>query len=467
MNVFLNYSKGLSFGIAVAAAGLFASCADEPDKFKATDGIPVVKYIRCMSTEIHKYNDPADMHHTDGELVTSANPGAMLCLIGENLRSVHDIYFNNLSAAPNPSYITDNTLFISVPAEVPTEVTDKLYLITAAHDTVAVDFHVSISAPVANRMDCEYAKPGAVQRFYGNYFIDDPNKPLTCAFTGENGLVEAAIVNIAEDFRSIDVVVPDGAVSGPVYISSVYGTSETSFHYMDKRGMLFDFDSPNGISDMVLDMHAWNGHNSTTGDDAISGNYWQFGAAGVDANPAADAGWPDETNHSFAYWPGNWESPETFKVYPRLYDLVNVSDWENMTLKFEMLVPSSNPWKGAAMQFVFAGTDKTTNGGGGVDAYGNAIHAQDNAYLNDASVPRALYRPWVEGGSYDTGDQWVTVSLPLAQNFVYTFDGQPCPNKLTKDSFASLWVALYGGGVKGEASQPIIKIDNIRLVPNN
>ena len=213
MNIFHNYAKGLSFGMAVFAAGMFASCTDEPDKFVATEGVPVVKYIRCMSTEVHKYNDPADMHYTDGELVTSARPGSMLCLIGENLRSVHDVYFNNLYVAPNPSYITDNTLFISVPAEVPTEATDKMDLITAAHDTVAVDFHVSISAPVADRMDCEFAKPGSVQRIYGNYFIDDPNVPLSCYFTGENGPVKADIREIAEDFRSIEVVVPESAPS--------------------------------------------------------------------------------------------------------------------------------------------------------------------------------------------------------------------------------------------------------------
>ena len=231
--------------------------------------------------------------------------------------------------------------------------------------------------------------------------------------------------------------------------------------------MLFDFDTPNGISDVVLDMHAWNGHNSTTDETAISGNFWQFGNGTVSISGAADEGWPDETWCSFAYWPGNWESPETFKEYPRLYDLVDLTDWSNMTLKFEMYIPSSNPWNGGAMQIVFVGTDRTTYGAGGVDAYGNTIHVQTNDYLNDASVPRALYRPWTVTGSYDTGDEWVTVSLPLAASFVYSYNGELCPATLSKDSFASIWMALYGGGIEGAESQLIIKIDNIRIVPNN
>jgi hypothetical protein len=118
------------------------------------------------------------------------------------------------------------------------------------------------------------------------------------------------------------------------------------------------------------------------------------------------------------------------------------------------------------MQIVFAGTDKTTYGAGGVDAYGNAIHVQDNAYLNDKSVPRALYRPWTVTGSYDTGDEWITVSLPLAASFVYSYDGTLCGSQMSKESFASLWIALYGGGVEGTDCTPIIKIDNIRIVPN-
>ena len=137
-----------------------------------------------------------------------------------------------------------------------------------------------------------------------------------------------------------------------------------------------------------------------------------------------------------------------------------------MTMKFEMCIPASNPWKGGAIQIVFAGTDRTTYGGGGVDAYGNTIHVQTNDYLNDPAVPRALYRPWTDTGSYDTNGEWITVSLPLAATFVYSYDGSLCPASLSKDSFASLWMALYGGGIEGTDCQPIIKIDNIRIVPN-
>ena len=446
---------------------LLTSCKDEPDKFESTSGKPTIKYIRCMSSEIQKWDDAPGTLYTNGQLVTSANPGSSLAIIGENLRSIYEVWFNDKRASLNQSTLTDNSLFVTVPAGVPNEVSDKIYFITTEKDTITYDFKVIISAPVINSIPNEYAEAGSAQTLKGNYFIDDPNVPLTISFPGEGGtLIPAKITDIAEDFTSINIIVPEGAISGPITAKSVYGTSKSSFWYKDTRGMLFDFDTPNGVSDIILDMHAWNGHTKTDDGAGISGAYWQFGNGSITISGSADEGWPNEDWCSFAYWPGNWETPETFKVYPRLYDLVDMADWQNMTLKFEMCIPASNPWKGGALQIVFVGTDRTTSGPGGVDAYGNTIHVQDNSYLNDASVPRALYRPWTADGSYDTNGEWITVSLPLAATFVYSYDGNLCGSTLSKDSFASIWMALYGGGIDGEDSQLIIKIDNIRIVPN-
>ena len=467
MNIISQYIKGLLLAVAALSTVALTSCKDEPDKYEPTDGKPTIKYIRCMSTEVHNWDDDPNMNYTDGQLVTSASPGSTLAIIGENLRSVYEVWFNDLQASLNQSTLTDNAMFVSVPGKVPSLVTDKIYFVTTSKDTVTYDFNVVISAPVVNSMPNEYAAAGTTQTLKGNYFIDDPGTPLTISFPGENGtLIPAKITSIATDFTSVDIVVPEGAISGPIVATSVYGSSKSSFWYKDTRGMLFDFDTPNGISSVVLDMHAWNGHTKTDDGTGISGAFWQFGNESTTASGAADSGWPDESWHSFAYWPGNWEDPETFKEYPRLYDLVDMADWSNMTMKFEMCIPASNPWSGAALQIVFVGTDRTTYGGGGVDAYGNIIHVQTNDYLNDKSVPRALYRPWTSTGSYDTNGEWVTVSLPLSASFVYTYEGGLCSASLSKDSFASLWMALYGGGIEGTDCHPIIKIDNIRIVPN-
>ena len=96
-----------------------------------------------------------------------------------------------------------------------------------------------------------------------------------------------------------------------------------------------------------------------------------------------------------------------------------------------------------------------------------AAEFKDDAYFKDKKpLPRALYRPWTTTGSYDTGGKWVTVSIPIASSFVYSFDGSGLTFNLKERDFASLTIFVVGGGVKGTECAPIIKIDNIRVIPN-
>ena len=146
MNKLSQYTKGLLFA-ALALAGLtLSSCKDQPDEYKVAGGKPTVNYIRCLSSEVHNNKDAEDMHYTNGEFVVEASPQSTLAIIGENLRSVYEVYFNDQKAVLNSSYITDRSLIIDVPKTVPHEVTDKIYLVTKSGETVEYDFHVVIPA---------------------------------------------------------------------------------------------------------------------------------------------------------------------------------------------------------------------------------------------------------------------------------------------------------------------------------
>ena len=167
----------------------------------------------------------------------------------------------------------------------------------------------------------------------------------------------------------------------------------------------------------------------------------------------------------------------------RLFDIegIDLSKPENMILKFEMCIPSSNAWQAGAMQIIFAPTDYVSLGGGTPDVYGDQVKAANNHFFRNAEylkecddsyfhdkdpLPRALYRPWTTTGSFDTGGKWITVTIPIASSFVYSFDGSGLTFNLKEKDFASLTIFVVGGGVKGKECQPIIKIDNIRVIPN-
>ena len=82
------------FAAAVVVAGFsMAACEDEPDKYEVAGGKPTLKYVRVP--------DPA----AADSLLTGAYMANTICLVGENLRSVYELYFNDQKAILNTSYI--------------------------------------------------------------------------------------------------------------------------------------------------------------------------------------------------------------------------------------------------------------------------------------------------------------------------------------------------------------------------
>ena len=414
---------------------LFAACTnvDYPDRFVQTDGLPKVDFIRYADKDV---------------IITQANMEEVICIVGENLTSIHDLYFNDQPAVLNTSYMTEHTLVVSVPKNMPVVQTDKIYMYTKSGETVTYGFKVLPPAPRVTSMSLEWAQPGQTVTIYGSYLF----APLTIEFPGVDPVEVTSSAG-----TSVDVKVPEGAQPGKIKVTTASGTAQSVFMYKDSRGMLFDFDGMTG-----LDNHGWNGHSSQDADEtSISGRYFQFGD-GVTVN---NGDW-EEAHFSFVYWPGgSWGDIEDYSDGPLLTDFADFSDWKNMALKFEMCIPSDHPWSCSAMQICMAGVDKVTAAAGGIpDIYGNIVHGADNAYMSDDNVPRALYRPWTATGSFDTGGKWITVTIPFTE-FTYGWTGVPCSVEMNESSFTSLWLFLCGGGIEGTECTPIIKIDNIRAVP--
>lgn len=430
--------------LAVVSGFSLQSCEDEPDKFELSSGKPTVYYVR-----------PADVNKKDSLLV-QANPSDQLCLVGDNMKSVEQLYFNDQKAVLNTSYITDHALLVTVPSDIPNTVSDKIYMITKDNDTIPYDFHVVVPAPVISEMSNEYAAAGSTATITGSYFVDDPNVPLTITFP--NGTVIKSDELISKTRGSLTFTVPQCDTEGPITITSIYGKTKSVFYYKDTRGLLFDFDGKTGLGN-----HGWHTRTITSDATSLSGNFVQLGDAAT--TMSADGGWNDGA-YSFEYWPGEWTTPLSYVkgVSQKLTDLADFSNYQNMAIKFEMYIPKSNPWMAGAMQIIMAGVDKITGAGGGLDTDGVMTASANNTFFNNDVLPRGIYRPWETTGSYDTGDQWVTVTIPIS-TFKYGINGGSATGSLSVSDFASLTIFITGGGIKGTACQPIVKIDNIRAVP--
>ena len=73
------------------------SCEDEPDKYEISDGTPTIRYIRPVNVE------SAD------SLLTGAYMDNNICIVGENLRSITKMFFNDQEAKLVPIITSDTT----------------------------------------------------------------------------------------------------------------------------------------------------------------------------------------------------------------------------------------------------------------------------------------------------------------------------------------------------------------------
>ena len=424
---------GILLGLALVAS---CTSVDYPDRFQESSGVPTVHFVRYADRDV---------------VITQANMEETICIVGDNLTSVHDIYFNDQPAILNPSYMTAHTLVVTVPKNLPTVQDNQMHLITRDSSVVLYDFKVLPPAPKVEGMSLEWAQPGEKVTITGSYLF----APLSVQFPGVDAVEVASSTGSA-----FEVTVPDGAQPGKIKVTTESGTAQSIFMYKDSRGMLFNFDN-----DPHPTNHGWHAQVIETDDTALSGNFLRLGDPGVTLDE--EGGWNDG-NFSFEYWPGDWDDPVTYADSPRLTDFADFSQWKNMALKFEMYIPSSNPWMSGAMQLIVGGVTAVTGGAeGAVDIYGNVTAGANNKFISGDGVPqapRALYVPWKDTGSFDTGDKWITVTVPYT-NFVYMSDGSQNPATLAPESFTSLTIFVWAGGVTGTACQPVIKIDNIRAVP--
>lgn len=425
---------GILMGLA-----LVASCEslDYPDRFKETAGVPTVDFVRYADKDV---------------VITQAAMEETICIVGENLTSVHDIYFNDQPAILNTSFMTEKTLMVQIPKNLPTIQDDKMHLITRDSAVVLYDFKVLPPLPKVESMSNEWAKEGEKVTISGSYLF----APLTVQFPGAD-----PVEITSSNGSSISLVVPAGSQPGKIKVTTASGTAQSVFMYKDTRGMLFDFDGITG-----LDNHGWNGHKSRDDDGTgVNGRFFQFGDGVTELTGA----W-EESQFSFVYWPGSWNVPENYMDgdwhTPRLCDMVDFTGWKNMALKFELYVPSSNPWNNTPMMIVFGGVDLISFGDVTVDIYGNQCAGQNNTYMNGNEAPRAFFMPWEATGTFDTEDHWVTVTIPLSEVNL-GWDGTAVTKEVNADSFSSCWFFICNGGLDlPEAScTPIIKIDNVRAVP--
>ncbi len=397
---------------------LFCSCNDNPDAYVISKGSPTISYFRLTNSA------------KKDSVISESFMGTTVAVVGQNLRSVVKVFFNDQPAELNTSFITPTSMIIVVPNAIPTKLTNKVYFVSQSGDTIKYNFKVKVPAPVVSSMNCEYVSDGDIATINGDFFIDDPNQHLEVYFTNNKKATE--IQNITK--TQIKVKVPIGSDVGKITVRSVYGEGFSKFMFRDNRFIILDFDNsyPNSDWGKFADL-------KKTNPTGVSGNYVYF-----KDNLKTDIEWKDATL-MFEYdgMLAGFPEGNLFTGNP-----------DSLALKFEINVVS--PWKQGYLQCIFT-------------PWGLNSAARFPLY-HDISYPRILWRPWLTSstGSFST-DGWTTVSLPLNQA-IYSPDGTNNKLKLDKNAFGNMTFFVWGGNDSntprvGTASDIYMCIDNIRVVP--
>jgi hypothetical protein len=212
------YKLTVLFTMAIALVSLVTSC--DKDKSSAT-GEPRIKYVRLTNPV------------SSDSLLIGAAQGRLIAIIGENLGGAVEMWFNDRIASLNPTYITNTSIIVNVPPQIPLAINNQLKIIFRDGKTLLYNFVVQISKPTVSNMLCEYVLTGEDATIRGDFFY----APVTVTFTGG---VTGTIVSVED--RIIKVKVPAGALPGPITVKTNFGETKSNFWFRDTRNIFISSD---------------------------------------------------------------------------------------------------------------------------------------------------------------------------------------------------------------------------------
>lgn len=203
----------------IGAAGTFTSCK------KDATGTPTVSYVRVTRPE------------SSDSLLIGAGQGQLIAVVGTNLQDAVEVWFNDQQSRLTPTYISNTSILVSVPSNIPTTINNKLKIVFKNGYVLLYDFKVQISKPVVSSMVCEFVNAGEIGTILGNYFY----APVTVTFTGG---ATAEIVSVKD--QQLQIRIPAAAQPGPVTVKTNFGETKSDFYFRDDRAHFIDSDPYEG-----------------------------------------------------------------------------------------------------------------------------------------------------------------------------------------------------------------------------
>lgn len=355
--------------------------------------------------------------------LTMAGPGQTIVIQGANLAGATQVFFNGYPAYINPALFSDNSIIVTIPADMPfgllsPDNLNTIKVITPAGEVV-YNFPIIPSAAGITAMSNEDALPGDRVTIYGNsfFFVKKVIFPGGIEVTGNLTANDAG--------NQLQVTVPNGVTKGgPITVQTIYGSATSVLLFNDlSTGVLHNNDNVANFDwgcDVITDASLFPGGRGTY-------NRMTF----ADIN-GGDWGW--------------WNSGRSLNTKSvQWIPAANLNDpVASYALKFEINLKT--PWSAGK---IFVVKDYTWN------------------YV-------ALYSPWLnaDGSSKTfTTNGWQTVTIPLSTFKAKDNNGNdgmgtsiPSLKALVGDSGAGSISLFFINNGTTTIEKFDIAVDNIRIV---
>ncbi|MBB6498387.1 IPT/TIG domain-containing protein [Pedobacter cryoconitis] len=223
----------VAFFLLICLTTIFVSCKKDNN---GHSGAPIISRVRTVSKDSllksvvtrvnldsNKVADQIKQVAFDST-VTSGRLNGLYAIVGNNLATTSQVFFNGMSAYFNPALLTDKSIIIAIPANAPWGAgqTNKITIVTRYGQT---DFNFAIQQPPATITSITplAGSPGDVITLTGTNF----NGVSSIRFDN----VEAKIVGATD--TQLKVSVPAGVVQAYIYVTTPGGTvkSPTAFGF--------------------------------------------------------------------------------------------------------------------------------------------------------------------------------------------------------------------------------------------
>lgn len=398
--------KSIMLVTAVALAVGLVGCEDRNVNDPDSDATPSIKYIR-----------PTDPELAD-QLLDGGAMGETIAIIGSGLEGVVSILFNDVEADLNPCLVTEHSIICSVPAVMPTEISNTMTLTTGRGKKCVYDFAVEIPVPYITSTSCEWAKAGSEMVLYGSYlFPFESTGSFEVLFPGN---AQAEVKSF--DDSSITVIVPDGALEGAISVEGEYGVGMTKFSYRESTGMFIDCENVS-----TWDAWGYSGNYVFNDDNSLDGNYI--------AMTGSAAAWGWNTSGLALYFSNVLEDGSYRQTLIPLD-----ADPSEYSLKFECKI---NAWTDLWAVIWFSG--------------------QYNTFSVDGDEAQYHWKPFKDGSV--TYGEWTTVTIPLS-DFKVDKEENVNDRSLTRADIGNFYIFFFGAldNDANAGTEIDLYIDNLRLV---